>query len=64
MYITICKIEDMKQSTQSECSGTTQKGVGWGGKGGGSGVQAGRTRTSVTDSCRYMAKTTTILGSN
>ena len=33
---------------------------GWGGEGGGRGVQNGRTRAPTADSCRYMAKTITI----
>ena len=53
------QVRCMKQNTQSWCSGTTQ-GVGVGGSG--KGVQAGGdTYTLMTDSCQYMAKTTTIL---
>ena len=34
---------------------------GWGGEGGGSGVQDGDTCAPVADSCPHMARTTTIL---
>ena len=34
---------------------------GWGGEGGGMGVQDGETRAHMSDLCRHMAKTTTVL---
>jgi len=49
----------MKQGTQSQCPGTTQRdGMG---KETGKGFGMGDTCTSMADSCQCMAKTITIL---
>ena len=54
------QVQCIKQDTQSQCIGTTQKGDG-----GGRGVQdGGGTFMPMADSCQCMAKTTTVLYSN
>ena len=66
MYITICKIEEqckfecMKQGTQSQCSGTTQRDRVGREVGGGFRMGWG-TCTTVAEACQCMAKPATIL---
>jgi len=50
----------MKQGTQSQCTGTTQRD-GMGREVGGGFRRMGDTCTPMADSCECMAKTTTIL---
>ena len=52
----------MKQGTQSQCSRTTWMDAVGRAEGGGSGWED--TRAPVADSCRCMAKTTTLLYTN
>ena len=64
MYITICKIEDQ---CKFDAWSRTLKAVlwanpeGWGGEGGGRGVQDSGTHMHMADSRLCVAKTTTIL---